>query len=155
VHEVRELARLVAGKEQSSTPNEEDLRRADPRRVKLVVHHDGARAMQGDASALIFEALRGAAIRLPERLAQRDLDPGGEVVVVLLPREVGDLLRDLAAGVPLLTRDLDQEIEAALGPQSRAQGGFARDDDVGRAGSDLGRRADLRRKAHLSHRWRV
>ena len=76
--------------------------------------------MQGHAPALIAKALRGAAIRLPQGLSERDLDPSGEVVVVLLPGEVSDLLRDIAAGVAPLARDLDQEVEASLRPKRRA-----------------------------------
>src|SRR6266704_162252 len=116
MHEVRELARFVTGKEEPSAPHEKDLRRADPRCVELVVHDYGARAMKRDASALIAKALCGAAIRLPQRLAQRDLDSRGEVVVVLLAREFGDLLRDVSAGVSLQAHDLAQEVEAPLRP---------------------------------------
>ena len=63
---------------------------------------------------LIAKALRGPAIRLPQGLSERDLDPGREVVVVLLTREIGDLFCDVAAGVPVLPRDLAQEVEAPL-----------------------------------------
>src|SRR6266568_3950865 len=155
MYEVGELARFVAGKEQARASHEKDLRCADPRRVELIVHDDRARAVERDTSALIAKALCGAAIRLPQRLAKRDLDPRGEVVVVLLASEVGDLLRDVSAGVSLQTCDLAQEVEASLRPQRRAERGFGRDDHVGRTRSELGGRADLRRQALLSHRWRV
>ena len=114
--EVRELTRLIAWEEQSRASHQKHLRRADSRRVQLVVHDHRARAVECDASALIAKALRGPTIRLPERLSQRDLDPRGEVVVVLLTSEVGDLPGDVRAGVPLLARDLAQKVEAPFGP---------------------------------------
>src|SRR5206468_2307594 len=147
MHEVRELTGFVARKEEPRAPHEKDLRGADPGRVELVVHDDRAGAMERDSPALIAQALRRPAIRLPQRLAERDLDPGGEVIVVLLTSEVGDLFRDVAAGGAVLARDLAQEVEASLRPERRAQGRFARDDHVRRAGAELGSRADLRREA--------
>ena len=116
MYEVGELARFVAREEEASASHEKDLRCADPRRVELVVHDDRARAVECDTSALIAKALCGPAIRLPQRFAERDLDPRGEVVVVLLTSEVGDLLRDVAAGITVLPRDLAQEVEAPLRP---------------------------------------
>jgi hypothetical protein len=155
VHEIREFAGLVPREEEPRPPHEKDLRGADPRRVKLVVDDDGAGAVERDPPTLIAKAVRGTAIRLPERLAQRDLDASREVVVVLLTSEVGDFLRDVAPRVSMLTRDLAQEVEASLRPQRRTQGRFAREDHVGSAGSKLGGGADLGGEARLSHRWRV
>src|SRR2546425_9010042 len=155
MHEVRELAGFVAREEESRTPHEKNLRRADAGRVQLVVHDDRARAMKRDAPALIAEALRGPTVRLAQRLAEGDLDPGGKVVVILLTSEVGDLFGDVAAGVAVIARDLAQEVEPPLRPERRAEGRLARDDHVGRAGSQLRRCADLRREACLSHGWRV
>src|SRR2546423_144245 len=83
------------------------------------------------------------------------LDPRREVVVVLLTGEVGHFLGDVGTCVPVLPRDLTQKVKASLRPEGRAEGRFARDDDVRRAGSQLRRGPDLRREAQLSHRWRV
>ena len=99
MNEVGELARLVAGEEEPRAANEEDLCGADARRVQLVVHDDRASAMERDAPPVIPKPLRRAAVRLAQRFAQRDLDPGREVVVVLLAREIRDLLGDVGAGV--------------------------------------------------------
>ena len=63
--EVRELSGLVPGQEEPRAPHKEDLRGADACRVELVVHYDGAGAVQRDAPVLIAKALRGAAVRLP------------------------------------------------------------------------------------------
>jgi len=153
--EIRELSRFVAGQKESRAPYEEDLRGADPRRVELVVHDHRAGAVKRHASALVTEALSGPTIRLPQRLAERHLDPRRKVVVVLLASEVGHFLRDIAARAPVLPRDLTQEVEAPFRPERRAKGGFARDDHVWGTGSQLRGRADLRREAQRSHRWRV
>src|SRR2546422_4875055 len=153
--EIRELSRFVSGKKEPRAPDEEDLGGADPGGVELVVDDHRARAVERYASALIAKALRSPTIRLPERLAERDLDPRRKVVVVLLPCEIGHFLRDVAPRVALLSCDLAQEIEAALRPQRRAEGRLARDDHVRRAGPQLRCGADLRRKAQRPHRWRV
>ena len=155
MNEIRELSRFVSGKKEPRPPHEENLGGADPSGVQLVVDDHRAGAVERYASMLIAKALRSPTIRLPERLAERDLDPGRKVVVVLLPCEIGHFLRDVAPRVAVLPCDLAQEIEAALRPQRRAEGRFAGNDHVRRAGPQLRCGADLRRKAQLSHRWRV
>ena len=156
MHEVGELARLVAGQEEPRAPDKEDLRFADPRGIELVVHDDGAGAVEDEPAALVPETLRGAAVRLAEGLAQRNLDARGEVVVVLLLREIGDLASDIRARVrALLPCDLAKEVETALRAERRPKRRLAREDDVGRIRTELGGRAQLRDEARLAHRGRV
>ena len=113
VDEVGELVRIVAREEQPRTPNEEDLGLADARRVELVVHQDGAGRVEGHAPVLVAQAVRRAAVRVTEGLADGDLDPCGQVVLVLLSHEIRDLARDVRAGLPG-RHDLAEEIEPAL-----------------------------------------
>ena len=156
MHEVRELARLIAGEEQPRPAHEKDVRRADPGRVELGVDDDRAGAMERDTAALVAEALRRAPVRLTEGAAKRDLDARGEVVVVLLLREIGDLASDIRARVrALLPCDLAKEVETALRAERRPKRRLAREDDVGRIRTELGGRAQLRDEARLAHRGRV
>src|SRR6266550_4698584 len=156
MNEVRELAGLVTRKEEARAANEEDLCGADARRVELVVHDDRAGAVECDPTALIAKPLRGAAVGLAERLAQRDFDPRGEVVVVLLARQVRDLLGDVSTRIgAVLTGHLAEKVEAAFRTKRGAERRLAHEDDVGRSRTKLGGRAGLRDDARLSHRWRV
>ena len=141
VHEVSELAGLVPREEESRAPHQEHLRRADARAVDLVVHHDGARHMQPVRRALLLHALRRSAIRQAQSAAERHLDATGEVVEVLLLREVGHLARDRHAGPGCA--HLTEQIEAALRAEGRADVGLVYDNDVRLACSDIGRTADL------------
>src|SRR6185503_17798744 len=135
MNEVGELAGLVARQEQPRATHEEDLRPADARRVQLVVHDDRARALERDGSAVLTEPLRRAAVGLTQGASERDLDARGEVVVVLLPRELGYLAGDLLRGPG--RRRLEQEIEPALRAEGRAGLGLVDQDHVGPACSDV------------------
>src|SRR5438067_581378 len=120
----------------------------------------GSRVSSGSGltrpAALVPETLRSAAVRLAEGLAQRNLDARGEVVVVLLLREIGDLASDIRARVrALLPCDLAKEVETALRAERRPKRRLAREDDVGRIRTELGGRAQLRDEARLAHRERV
>ena len=145
MHEVRELAGLVAGKEQARAAHKEDLRRADVRAVDLVVHDDGACEVQRDIGPLLLQALLCSSIGLTECATERDGDAGGQVVEVLLLREVRDLARDRDAGRERpRTRDLAEQIEASLCPQQRTGLRLVREDDVGLARPHVSRAADRR-----------
>src|SRR3954471_12194901 len=111
MHEVGELAGLVARKEEPRATHEEDLGSSDARAVDLVVHHDGACKMKRDAPALILELLRGTPIGLAQRAAERHLDARGEIVVVLGLRELGALPRDRECGASRSRADLAEEEE--------------------------------------------
>lgn len=147
VHEVRELAGLDPRQEQPGMTDEEHLARADPCGVGLAPHHHGARAVQERCSTHLLEPLGRTAIGVPQRLAQRHLDPGGEVVVVLIPRQLRELARErhrarTAGGC------LAQDVEASFGPERRPDLGLVHEDDVGSL-PDVGRAAHLRREAGL------
>src|SRR4051812_45346723 len=115
MHEVGELAGFVARQEEASAPYEEDLCRADACAVDLVVHDDRAGDVQRDIAAVLLETLCRAAICLPERAAERHLDPRGEVVEVLGLREVGHLARDGQPGRwRSWSRDLAQQEQPAF-----------------------------------------
>ena len=156
VHEVRKLAGLFARQEQSRAPNEKDLSGTDPRGVQLVVDHHRARAMKRDPTALVTQPLRRATVRLPQGFAQRDFDASREVVVVLLPREICDLAREIGRGIrPVLARDLAEEIKTPLRAQRRTQGRLAGEDDVGSPGANVRGAPQLRDEARLPHPGRV
>ena len=53
--EVREIARLLARKEEAGAAHEEDLRPADPHGVQLVVHDHDAGQVEGERAASVAE----------------------------------------------------------------------------------------------------
>ena len=127
--EVRELAWVVAGKEQAGPPHQEDLGGADTRRVERVIHDDRGGALERDPAVLIAELRGREAIRVAERLSQRDLDPRRQVVVVLVAHELGDLACDLRAR-PAGRDHLTEEVEAPFRAERRTHLGLAHEDRV-------------------------